>query len=161
MHLQVMKEIMEFYYIIGNMIRSNIVTKYINLSTQGENDIIDIANNVKKILLESQLKNGIITLFVVGSTAAITTIEFESGLTKDFPNMLERIAPKDTEYEHDKTWHDGNGHAHVRASLIGPSLTIPFINGETSLGTWQQIVFVELDTSSRERKVVAQIIGED
>ena len=156
-----MKEIMEFYYIIGNMIRSNIVTKYINLSTQGENDIIDITNNVKKILLESQLKNGIITLFVVGSTAAITTIEFESGLTKDFPNMLERIAPNDTEYEHDKTWHDGNGHAHVRASLIGPSLTIPFINGETSLGTWRQIVFVELDTSSRERKVVAQIIGED
>jgi secondary thiamine-phosphate synthase enzyme len=156
-----MKEIMEFYYIIGNMIRSNIVTNYINLSTQGENDIIDITNNVKKILLESQLKNGIITLFVVGSTAAITTIEFESGLTKDFPNMLERIAPMDTEYEHDKTWHDGNGHAHVRASLIGPSLTIPFINGETSLGTWQQIVFVELDTSSRERKVVAQIIGED
>ena len=156
-----MKEIMEFYYIIGNMIRSNIVTKYINLSTQGENDIIDITNNVKKILLESQLKNGIITLFVVGSTAAITTIEFESGLTKDFPDMLERIAPKDTEYEHDKAWHDGNGHAHVRASLIGPSLTIPFINGETSLGTWQQIVFVELDTSSRERKVVAQIIGED
>jgi secondary thiamine-phosphate synthase enzyme len=156
-----MKEIMEFYYTIGNMIRSNIVTKYINLSTQGENDIIDITNNVKKILLESQLKNGIITLFVVGSTAAITTIEFESGLTKDFPNMLERIAPNDTEYEHDKTWHDGNGHAHVRASLIGPSLTIPFINGETSLGTWQQIVFVELDTSSRERKVVAQIIGED
>src|ERR671912_1285614 len=88
-----MKEIMEFYYTIGNMIRSNIVTKYINLSTQGENDIIDITNNVKKILLESQLKNGIITLFVVGSTAAITTIEFESGLTKDFPNMLERIAP--------------------------------------------------------------------
>ena len=156
-----MKEIMEFYYIIGNMIRSNIITKYINLSTQGENDIIDITNNVKKILLESKLKNGIITLFVVGSTAAITTIEFESGLTKDFPNMLERIAPIDAEYEHDKTWHDGNGHAHVRASLIGPSLTIPFINGETSLGTWQQIVFVELDTSSRERKVVAQIIGED
>ncbi len=143
------------------MIRSNIITKYINLSTQGENDIIDITNNVKKILLESKLKNGIITLFVVGSTAAITTIEFESGLTKDFPNMLERIAPKDTEYEHDKTWHDGNGHAHVRASLIGPSLTIPFINGETSLGTWQQIVFLELDTSSRERKVVVQIIGED
>jgi secondary thiamine-phosphate synthase enzyme len=106
-----MKEIMEFYYIIGNMIRSNIVTKYINFSTQGENDIIDITNNVKNILLESQLKNGIITLFVVGSTAAITTIEFESGLTKDFSNMLERIAPNDTEYEHDKTWHDGNGHS--------------------------------------------------
>ena len=97
MHLQVMKEIMEFYYMIVN---------------QGENDIINITNNGKKILLESQLQNGIITLFVVGSTAAITTIEFESGLTKDFPNMLERIAPNDTEYEHDKTWHDGNGHSH-------------------------------------------------
>jgi secondary thiamine-phosphate synthase enzyme len=156
-----MKEIMEFYYIVGNMIRSKIVTKYISLSTHGESDIINITNHVKKILLESQLKNGIITLFVVGSTAAITTIEFEPGLTKDFPNMLERIAPIDTEYEHDKTWHDGNGHAHVRASLIGPSLTIPFINGETSLGTWQQIVFLELDTSSRERKVVVQIIGEN
>ena len=107
-----MKEIMEFYYIVGNMIRSNIVTKYISLSTHGESDIINITNKVKKILLESQLKNGIITLFVVGSTAAITTIEFEPGLTKDFPIMLERIAPMDTEYEHDKTWHDGNGHSH-------------------------------------------------
>ena len=154
-----MKEIMEFYYIVGNMIRSKIVTKYISLSTHGESDIINITNHVKKILLESQLKNGIITLFVVGSTAAITTIEFEPGLTKDFPNMLERIAPKRSEYEHDKTWHDGNGHAHVRASLIGPSLTIPFINGETSLGTWQQIVFVELDTRSRKRKIVVQLIG--
>ena len=119
------------------MTKSNIVTKYITLSSQGENDIIDITNNVNRILLESQLKNGLVTLFVVGSTAAITTIE----------------------YEHDKTWHDGNGHAHVRASLIGPSLTIPFINGETSLGTWQQIVFVELDTRSRKRKIVVQLIG--
>ena len=143
------------------MTKSNIVTKYITLSSQGENDIIDITNSVKSILLESQLKTGIVTLFVVGSTAAITTIEYEPGLTKDFPNMLERIAPKRIEYEHDKTWHDGNGHAHVRASLIGPSLTIPFINGETSLGTWQQIVFVELDTRSRKRKIVVQLIGND
>jgi secondary thiamine-phosphate synthase enzyme len=144
---------------LDNMTKSNIVTKYITLSSQGENDIIDITNSVKSILLKSQLKNGIITLFVVGSTAAITTIEYEPGLTKDFPNMLERIAPKRIEYEHDKTWHDGNGHAHVRASLIGPSLTIPFINGETCLGTWQQIVFVELDTLSRKRKIVVQLIG--
>ena len=129
------------------------------LSSKGENDIIDITNNVEKILLESQLKNGMVTLFVVGSTAAITTIEYEQGLQRDFPSMLERIAPKGIEYEHDNTWNDGNGHAHVRASLIGPSLTIPFINGETSLGTWQQIVFVEMDTRSRERKIVVQIIG--
>ena len=105
------------------------------------------------------MKNGIITLFVIGSTAAITTIEYEPGLQQDFPNMLEKIAPKRIEYQHDNTWHDGNGHSHLKASLIGPSLTIPFINGQTSLGTWQQIVFVEMDTRSRERKIVVQIIG--
>jgi secondary thiamine-phosphate synthase enzyme len=141
------------------VIRSSIVTNYVILSSKGENDIIDITNNVEKILLESQLKNGIITLFVVGSTAAITTIEYEPGLQQDFPNMLEKIAPKGIEYQHDNTWHDGNGHSHLKASLIGPSLTIPFINGQTSLGTWQQIVFVEMDTRSRERKIVVQIIG--
>lgn len=136
-----------------------IVTKYITLSSRGENDIIDITSNVNKILLESQLKNGIATLFIIGSTAAITTIEYEPGLRKDFPRMLERIASKDIEYEHDNTWHDGNGHAHVRASLIGPSLTIPFVDGKLTLGTWQQIVFLELDTSSRNRKIVVQLIG--
>ncbi len=141
------------------MIRSDIVTNYITLSSEAENDIIDITNDVERILIESHLKNGIITLFVVGSTAAITTIEYEPGLRKDFPRLLERIAPKGIEYEHDNTWHDGNGHAHVRASLIGPSLTIPFINGQISLGTWQQIVFVELDTRRRERKIVVQLIG--
>jgi secondary thiamine-phosphate synthase enzyme len=143
------------------MVGLNVITKYISLSTQGENDIVDITDNVKKIIRESQFKNGIITLFVVGSTASITTIEFEPGLTKDFPNMLERIAPRNIEYKHDKTWHDGNGHAHVRASLIGPSLTIPFINGEVSLGMWQQIIFVELDIRNRERKVIVQILGSD
>lgn len=143
------------------MTSTKIITKFILLNSKGENDIIDITNNIKRILLESQLKNGILTLFVVGSTAAITTIEYEQGLQRDFPSMLERIAPKGIEYEHDNTWHDGNGHAHVRASLIGPSLTIPFINGETSLGTWQQIVFVEMDTRSRERKIVVQIIGDN
>ncbi len=141
------------------MIRASIVTQYVILSSKGENDIIDITNNVEKILRESKLKNGIITLFVLGSTAAITTIEYEPGLEQDFPNMLEKIAPKGIEYQHDNTWHDGNGHSHLKASLIGPSLTIPFINGQTSLGTWQQIVFVEMDTRSRERKIVVQIIG--
>ena len=143
------------------MFRSNIVTKYITLSSEAENDIINITNDVERILIESHLKNGIITLFVVGSTAAITTIEYEPGLKKDFPRLLERIAPKGIEYEHNNTWHDSNGHAHVRASLIGPSLTIPFINGQISLGTWQQIVFVELDTRGRERKIVVQLIGND
>ena len=143
------------------MFRSNIVTNYITLSSEAENDIINITNDVERILIESHLKNGIITLFIVGSTAAITTIEYEPGLKKDFARLLDRIAPKGIEYEHDNTWHDGNGHAHVRASLIGPSLTIPFINGLISLGTWQQIVFVELDTRGRERKIVVQLIGND
>ena len=143
------------------MIRASIVTRYVILSSKGENDIIDITNNVEKILRESKLKNGIITVFVVGSTAAITTIEYEPGLEQDFPTMLEKIAPKGIEYQHDNTWHDGNGHSHLKASLIGPSLTIPFINGQTSLGTWQQIVFVEMDTRSRERKIVVQIIGDN
>jgi secondary thiamine-phosphate synthase enzyme len=93
------------------MIRSSIVTKYIILSSKGENDIINITSNVEKILLECKLKNGIITLFVIGSTAAITTIEYEPGLQQDFPNMLEKIAPKRIEYQHDNTWHDGNGHS--------------------------------------------------
>lgn len=143
------------------MFRSTIVTNYITLSSEAENDIINITNDVERILIESHLKNGIITLFIVGSTAAITTIEYEPGLKKDFARLLERIAPKGIEYEHDNTWHDDNGHAHVRASLIGPSLTIPFINGLISLGTWQQIVFVELDTRGRERKIVVQLIGND
>ena len=143
------------------MTSTNIINKFIVLNSKGENDIIDITNNVKKILLESRLKNGIVTLFVVGSTAAITAIEYEPGLQQDFPNMLEKIAPKGIKYQHDITWYDGNGHAHVRASLIGPSLTIPFINGQTSLGTWQQIVFVEMDTRSRKRKIVVQLIGND
>ena len=141
------------------MTSTKILNKFILLNSKGENDIIDITNNVNRILLESQLKNGLVTLFVVGSTAAITTIEYEQGLQRDFPDMLEKIAPKGIEYHHDNSWHDGNGHSHLKASLIGPSLTIPFINGQTSLGTWQQIVLVEMDTRSRERKIVVQIIG--
>ncbi|MGB8936607.1 MAG: secondary thiamine-phosphate synthase enzyme YjbQ, partial [Candidatus Nitrosopolaris sp.] len=107
-----------------------------------------------------KLKDGIVTIFVAGSTAAVTTIEYEPGLRIDFPKMLSRIAPKDLDYEHDKTWHDGNGHSHVRASLVGPSLTIPFKDNNLMLGTWQQIVLMEMDTGKRERKIILQIIGE-
>jgi secondary thiamine-phosphate synthase enzyme len=113
-----------------------------------------------KAIKESNLKNGIVTVFVSGSTAAITTIEYEPGLRNDFPNMLNRIIPRDIEYEHDKTWNDGNGHSHVRASLVGPSLTIPFKEGTLLLGTWQQLVLLEMDTRQRERQVILQIIGE-
>lgn len=138
----------------------NVFTKYITISTKGETDMVDITDEVSKAIEESKLKNGIVTIFIPGSTGAITTIEYEPGLLKDFPAMLERIAPKGIEYEHHKRWHDWNGHSHVRASLLGASLTVPFIDGELTLGTWQQIVFIELDVRKRERKLILQIIGE-
>ncbi len=137
-----------------------VVNKNILISSKRENDIMDITEQTSKAVKESKIENGIVTVFVTGSTAAITTIEYESGLQEDFPKMLSRIAPKDIKYAHDNTWHDGNGHSHVRASLIGPSLTIPFIEGHLTLGTWQQIVLLEMDTRPRERKVILQIIGE-
>jgi secondary thiamine-phosphate synthase enzyme len=132
----------------------------VQIKSRGENDIIDITDQASKAVKESKKENGIVTVFAVGSTAAITTIEYEPGLKSDFPNMLARIAPKDIQYRHDNTWHDGNGHSHVRASLLGPSLTIPFIEGNLTLGRWQQIVLIEMDTTPRDRKVVLQVIGE-
>ena len=135
-------------------------TKQLSIHTRGEGDILDITNEVAEAVVETRLKNGIVTVFVPGSTGALTTIEYESGLLKDLPNMLERIAPKNLVYEHEKRWHDGNGHSHVRASLIGPSLTVPFANGRLTLGTWQQIIFMELDVRSRARNLILQIMGE-
>jgi len=137
-----------------------VLTKYLNLRTKGELDMIDITESVAKAISETSIRNGIVTIFVPGSTGALTTIEYEPGLLKDFPEMLERIAPKNINYEHEKTWHDHNGHSHVRASLIGPSLTIPFKDKRLTLGTWQQVVFIELDIHSRTREIVLQIIGE-
>lgn len=137
-----------------------VITKTTRIKTRGENDMIDITGETSKAVEESKLKDGIVIVFVSGSTAAITTIEYEPGLTQDFPRMLSRIAPKDIEYEHDNTWRDGNGHSDVRASLIGPSLTIPFKDGDLILGTWQQIILLETDTRQRERKIILQIIGE-
>jgi secondary thiamine-phosphate synthase enzyme len=122
--------------------------------------MVDITDQTLKAILESKLENGIVTIFVSGSTAAVTTIEYEPGLRTDFPMMLNRIIPKDVEYKHDETWHDGNGHSHVRASLVGPSLTVPFKDRNLMLGTWQQIVVYELDTRSRQRRITLQIIGE-
>ena len=119
----------------------------LQIKSRGENDIIDITEQASKAVKESKTENGIVTVFVVGSTAAITTIEYEPGLKSDFPDTLSRIAPKGIQYRHDNTWHDGNGHSHVRASLIGPSLTIPFIEGNLTLGRWQQIVLIEMDTT--------------
>jgi secondary thiamine-phosphate synthase enzyme len=137
-----------------------VITKIVQLRSSKENDIIDLTEQTSEALKESKLENGLVTVFVSGSTAAITTIEYEPGLRHDFPKMLSRIVPKDIQYHHDDTWHDGNGHSHVRASLIGPSLSIPFSNGQLNLGTWQQIVMLEMDTRQRERLITLQILGE-
>ena len=130
------------------------------IKSKGESDIVDITDSVQKSIIKSKIKNGITCVFVPGSTGTITTIEYEPGLLIDLPNILERVAPKKLIYEHEKRWHDGNGHSHVRASLIGPSINVPFINGRLTLGTWQQIVFIELDARSRRRNIILQIIGE-
>jgi len=137
-----------------------VVSNKIQISSSGEDDIINITEQISNAIKESKISNGLVTVFVSGSTAAITTIEYEPGLKSDFPEMFSRIVPKDIEYKHDDTWHDGNGHSHVRASLIGPSLVVPISNGNLTLGTWQQIVLLEMDTKSRNRNVILQIMGE-
>ncbi|MBC7091779.1 MAG: YjbQ family protein [Nitrososphaeria archaeon] len=135
-------------------------TRYLELDSKGENHIIDLTPRIMRELEKTKVTNGIMTVFVPGSTGAVTTLEYEPGLIRDLPSALERIAPKNIYYAHDETWHDGNGHSHVRASLIGPSLTIPFVDRKLLLGTWQQVVFLELDIRPRRRKIVLQIIGE-
>ena len=137
-----------------------VVETELGVKTRGELDIVDITGEIEKIVSKTGVKNGIANVFVPGSTGAVTTIEYESGLLKDFPNALERLAPRSAEYEHEKGWHDGNGHSHVRASIIGPSITIPIKDGALRLGTWQQVVFVELDVRPRSRRLVVTCIGE-
>jgi len=137
-----------------------VLTKRIQLHTEAENDILDITGEVQQAIEESGLDAGVATVFVPGSTAAVTTIEFEPGLAKDFPAMLERVAPGNVDYEHQKAWHDDNGRSHVKASLVGPSLSIPFEGGVLTLGTWQQIVLLELDIRPRRREVVVLVMGE-
>jgi secondary thiamine-phosphate synthase enzyme len=137
-----------------------VVTNKISLQSKGHGEIIDITPEVQKQLAETDIKEGTVTLFVTGSTAGITTIEFEPGLLADFKAMWERTIPQDIPYEHDKAWHDGNGHSHVRASLLGASLVIPFSNKSLTLGTWQQIVVVDFDNKARSRQVVVQVMGE-
>ena len=135
-------------------------TRSIKIQSKGENDMIDLTDDIIGIINQSKVSSGIITIFVSGSTGSIITIEFEPGLIKDFPEMLSRIIPKELDYGHEKMWHDGNGHSHVKASLVGPSLTIPFVEKKLCLGTWQQIVFLELDNKGRDRELMVQIIGE-
>jgi secondary thiamine-phosphate synthase enzyme len=135
-------------------------TKEISLQSKGNCDIIDITSQVARNVEKSSVTNGIVTLFVVGSTAGMTTIEYEPNLLSDFKNMWDRAIPQHIAYEHNKTWGDGNGHSHVRASTLGASLTIPFVNQRLALGTWQQVVFVDFDNRPRSRKIAIQILGE-
>lgn len=135
-------------------------TKYIQLSTNGHNGIFNITPEVQDIIDNEKFSEGQVTVFSVGSTTGISTIEFEPGLVhKDVKEMLDKLAPYGKDYEHNKTWGDNNGASHLRSTLIGTSLNVPFIDGKLLLGTWQQIVFIDFDTSARTRKIVVQIIG--
>ena len=128
--------------------------------THREGEILDITDRTQRVIESSRMMNGVAVLFVPGSTGAITTIEYEPGLLADLPVALERLAPKDAPYEHENRWHDGNGHSHIRASMIGPDLSVPFRDKKLTLGTWQQIVFLELDVRPRDRTVIVQLVGE-
>jgi secondary thiamine-phosphate synthase enzyme len=138
----------------------NVLTRSFKIKTRGDTDILDITSEVQKIIKDSKSKEGQATIFVPGSTAGITTIEYEPGLLKDLPQAFERIVPQNIEYAHHLTWGDHNGHAHVRAALLGASKTFPFTDGELILGTWQQIVLIDFDERPRNREVVVQVIGE-
>jgi secondary thiamine-phosphate synthase enzyme len=137
-----------------------VVTEHISLRTQGKTEIIDITDQVAYKVSNSGITSGIVTVFLVGSTAGITTIEYESGLVVDFQALWNRIAPNGLRYEHNERWGDGNGYAHIRASLLGSSLTVPFTDRKLALGTWQQIILVDFDNRPRSRTVILQIMGE-
>ena len=137
-----------------------IKTETLYVETKGFNGIVDITSDVQDIVTKSGFKEGNALVFAVGSTVGITTIEYEPGLLKDYPNFLEKIIPSSSQYHHDETWHDGNGYAHVRSSLQGTSFTVPFSNSNLLLGTWQQIILVNFDNRTRKRNIVVQLMGE-
>src|SRR5262245_31830328 len=138
-----------------------LITDSISLSTRGDADIIDITPQVSSLLRGHGFTHGQALVFVSGSTAGITTIEYEPGLLKDIPAAFEKIAPQNARYHHEDTWHDGNGHSHVRAALLGCSLTVPFKDGRLLIGTWQQIVLIDFDNRPRRREVVVQLTGSE
>jgi secondary thiamine-phosphate synthase enzyme len=132
----------------------------ISLSTTGFSDIIDITDPVASVVGHSKIKDGLVTVFCPGSTGSVTTIEYEPGVLRDLQKTIEKIVPSDVPYEHDRRWGDGNGFSHVRAALMKPSLSVPLIKGKLSLGTWQQIVFIDFDNRRRERNVLVHILGD-
>lgn len=137
-----------------------VITDEIHLETKGHCDILDITPGVRDAVRASELQDGTVTIFCPGSTGGLSTIEYESGALHDLERTLDQIAPPDRDYRHHLRWGDDNGHSHVRAAMIGPSLTIPFVDGDLTLGTWQQIVFLDFDTRSRSRRLVLQLMGE-
>ena len=138
------------------MVRSTSIT----LSTRGNADIHDITEQVSNAVAESGMKDGTATVFCPSSTSAVTTIEYEDGALSDLRRLFDEIVPAGRDYAHDARWHDGNGHSHVRAALLGPSLTVPFVDGRLTLGTWQQVIYVDFDNRPRRRELVIQLIGE-
>ncbi len=137
-----------------------IFSETISLSTKGFSDILDVTHHVDGVINRSKIKNGLVTVFCSGSTGGVTTVEYESGVLRDLQKAIEKIAPSNISYEHDKRWGDGNGFSHVRAALMKPSLTIPLIGEKLTLGTWQQIVFIDFDNRRRERNILVQVMGE-
>lgn len=132
----------------------------ITVPTKGNGEILDITSSVAEAVRNSGFKDGIVTVFVPGATAGITTVEYEPGLVEDITDMFERITPQALEYKHNLRWHDGNGHSHVRASLLGPSLTVPFSEGKLQIGIWQQVILIDFDNKVRNREYVCKVIGE-
>ncbi|MBI5301111.1 MAG: YjbQ family protein [Chloroflexi bacterium] len=137
-----------------------IITRELHVKSRGDFDVLDITEQVARAVTESKMVAGIVTIFCPGSTGGLTTIEFEDGVVHDLHQVLDEITPPNRAYRHHLRWHDDNGHSHIRAALIGPSLTVPIVGGELTLGTWQQIVFCDFDTSPRARKLVVQVMGE-
>jgi secondary thiamine-phosphate synthase enzyme len=137
-----------------------VVTRRIGLKTKGNCHILDITRQVAQEVASSGLKDGTATVFVPGSTGGVTTVEYESGLLSDLQKLFNRLIPSDIPYQHNLRWGDGNGHAHVRASLLSPSLTVPFVEQRLTLGTWQQIIFIDFDNRPRSRELVLQLMGE-
>jgi len=137
-----------------------ICTRSFKIKTKGNTDVLDITPQVAAVVKVSGLANGTATVFISGSTGGITTLEFEPGLQRDVPEILEQLIPAGRSYHHDQTWHDGNGHAHLRSALTGTSFTVPFVEGRLALGTWQQIVFLDFDNRPRTREILVQMIGE-
>jgi secondary thiamine-phosphate synthase enzyme len=135
-------------------------TAFISLSTQGNADIRDITDQIASAISKSGLTSGTATVFCPSATSALTTIEYESGALSDLRRLFDEIIPSNREYAHNARWHDGNGHSHVRAALLGPSLAIPFVDGQLTLGTWQQVIYVDFDNRPRQRKLVVQLVGE-